>query len=457
MTAGMTLADARARIPDLWVETADTRGDAALLDAIAEDCDRISPVVMVDPPDGLLIDITGCDHLFGGEAALRLGFSRRMQRAGLHVRTVIAGAADTARALVRFGRIAIVPPGGDVQAVRSLPVAALALPDLQHLTLLRAGLKTIGELADRPSRLFAARFSEAMTLKLARIQGLADPSLAPRRPIPALWVERRFADPIGRNEDAEAALAELMSELCSRLREHDKGARAVEASFFRTDGAVRRIAIQTGRPVRQESVLLRLFREKLDALTDPVDPGFGFDMIRLSIHSADSLASLQESFDGREAELNEISDLAARLSARLGAGRVIRFLPEDTHDPDRATRAVPVAFDPVASGTWPTPAAGEPPMRPSQIFRPPQHIKITLVEAPDGPPRRFTWRKKEYEVKRAEGPERIMPEWWRAGAFDRTRDYYRVEDSGGRRFWIFRAGAYGGNTAPEWYLHGMFA
>jgi protein ImuB len=456
LVVGLTLADARARIPDLWVEEADPRADAALLDAIAEDCGRVTPVVMADAADGLMLDITGSEHLFGGETKLRLGLSHRLRRAGLHARTVIASAPDTARALARFGRTAIVPPGGESAAVRSLPIAALGLPEKDRTAISRAGLKTIGALIDRPSQLFSARFGEAMTLRLRRLQGAAPAPLTPRRAIPLLWAERRFADPIGRSEDIETTLADLVRETCARLSERREGGRAFEASFFRADGAVRYIVVETGRPLRDPAAVLRLFREKLEALADPLDPGFGFDLIRLSLPATEALGTVQSGLDGRAVEDDAVADLADRLATRFGADRVLRFLMEDTHNPDRAARTVPASFNPMTSAVWPAPEEGEPPLRPTQIFNPPHLIEIRLVEVPDGPPRRFSWRRKDYDVLHAEGPERIAPEWWRAPNAA-TRDYYRIEDAEGRRFWLFRAGFYGGNEKPAWYLHGVFA
>ncbi|MFT3723404.1 MAG: DNA polymerase Y family protein [Hyphomonadaceae bacterium] len=458
LAAGMTLADSMARIPDLWVEEMDHHANTALLDRIAEDCDRFTPVVAMDGTDGLILDITGCDHIFGGEAELRRIFSQRLKRAGFHVRSVIASAPLTARVLARFGRIAIVPAGEEAAAVRPLPIAALELDEKDRIAISRAGLKTIAALADRPSMIFASRFGEAMTLHLRRIQGLEEAPLKPRRVIPMLWVERRFPEPIGRTEDVEATLLELGHEASARLGERREGGRMFEASFFRADGAVRRVTIETGRPMRDARVLLRLFREKLDALADPIDPGFGFDLIRLSIPLADALDALQPGLDGHAVEADEIANLADRLSARFGETRVLRFLPEDTHNPDRAAHAVPAIFNPLTSTVWPAPEIEEPPLRPLQMFDPPQPIDIVMAEVPDGPPLRFSWRRREYHVARAEGPERISPEWWRAKADEPTRDYYRIEDPEGRRFWLFRAGGYDPNaTPPGWFMHGAYA
>ncbi len=452
---GLTLADARARIPDLWVEEADAHADATLLERIAEDCDRYSPVIVMDAPDGLLIDITGCAHLFGGEAELRRGFSERLRRSNVHVRSVIASAPDAARALARFGRTAIVPPEADAKAVRPLPVAALELQDDHRIAILRAGLKTIADIADRPSLAFAARFGEKMTLRLRRVLGEADPPLIPRRPVPMLWVERRFAEPIGRAEDIEAVISDLSADAVAKLGERREGGRVFEASFFRADGAVRRIAVEIGRPMRDVKTVLRLFREKLDSLADPIDPGFGFDLIRLSLPVTEKLDVRQPSLDGHAIETDDVADLADRLSVRFGQDRVLRFLPKDTHNPDRAARAVPAAFNPLTSPVWPAPEEDEPPLRPVQMFDPPQPVEA-IAQVPDGPPLHFNWRRKKHVITRAEGPERIAPEWWRTSETT-ARDYYRVEDKEGRRFWLFRSGTYDEAKAPRWFVHGLFA
>lgn len=462
LTPGMTLADARARIPNLWVEQADARADAKLLEQMAEDCDRFTPVVVVDGLDGLLLDITGCTHLFGGEGELRKTVMGRITRAGFHVRCVIAGAPLSARALVRHGKRSarmpddIVPEGQDEALVRLLPIAALDLDEDRRLAITRAGLRTVGDIADRPMQAFSSRFGEAMTLHLRRVMGLADAPQTPLRVVPNVWVERRFFEPIGRTEDIEAVLHELALDAGARLAERREGGRVFEASFYRTDGVIRRVLIETGRPMRDAKTLLRLFREKLDALADPLDPGFGFDLVRLGVPKSDALDAVQAGLDGRAVEEDEVADLADRLSVRFGEDRVIRFLPRDTHDPDRSAEAAPASFNPLTSQVWPAPEEDEPPLRPTHIFDPPQLVTAT-AEVPDGPPRSFSWRKVRYTVTQSEGPERIAPEWWRAEASKEPRDYYRVEDAEGRRFWIFRSGAYGQGRDPHWYLHGVFA
>ena len=452
LAPGITLADARARVPDLAVAEADPAADARLLDRLGEDCDRWTMLVQLDPPDGITLDVTGCAHLFGGEAALRARASARLERSGLTLRATIAGTPEAARGLARFGRAAIVRPGDEAEAVSALPVAALGLGRETNAALRGAGLKTIGDLARRATTPLAARFGEDLTVRLRRILGREDVRLTPRRPAPDYAVEQRFAEPIARVADIEGTLAALAGQAAALLAAHGQGGRRFEAAFFRTDGQVRRIAVETGLPSRDPGAIVRLFRERLEALADPLDPGFGFDLIRLAVGRDEALGAVQVGLDGRGAAQEELAALVDRLVARFGRDRVLRFAARDTHDPDRAARLVPAGE---GGGEVPWPEG-------LQVFDPPQPID-TLAEVPDGPPIRFRWRRALHEIARAEGPERIAPEWWRRpqapSAWGATRDYYRVEDRDGRRFWVFRAGLYGGEAGdgePRWFLHGLF-
>lgn len=456
LTPGLALADARARVPDLAADDHDPAADAALLGRFAETCDRWTPLVALDPTHGLILDVTGAAHLFGGEACLRSEVAGRFRAAGLATRAVIAGTPDAARALARFGRVAIVAPGGEEAATRPLPITALGLGEADRAALSLAGLKRIGDLADIASGPLAARFGAEIAVRLRRVLGRDDLRITPLRPPPAVRVDKLFAEPIAHQEAIERALKELTGDVADRLEAAGQGGRAFEASFFRADGAVRRLKVKTGRPSRDPCAILRLLREKLDALADPVDPGFGFDLIRLAVPVVEPLGQAQPSLDGKAVEADEVSDLVDRLAARFGAERVLRFASADTHDPARASRLLPASR--VADGAlpWPRAEPGEPPLQPLQLFDPPQPIE-TLAEAPDGPPLRFRWRRALHKVTRAEGPERIAAEWWRTRDAP-TRDYYRVEDDEGRRFWLYREGLYGRETAhPRWYLHGLFA
>lgn len=452
---GLALADARAREPGLVVAEYEPAQDEALLARMAEDCDRWTPLVAHDPPHGLILDVTGCAHLFGGEAALRERITARFARGRFEVLSALAGTPEAARALARFGQGGIIAPGAEEEAARPLPVAALEAAPETLLALSRAGLKRVGDLADRPSRPLAARFGQDLTVRLARLLGWEDRRITPIRPAPGYLVEQPFAEPIGDREDIERSLRRLTDRMALLLEARGEGGRIFEASFFRTDGAVRRVRVATGRPSRDPQAIRRLMAEKLDALADPLDPGFGFDLIRLAAPRAEPLANLQPDLDGAAVEEDEVADLIDRLVARFGQDRVSRLAPVDTHLPERAACAIS-ALAGGAAGDWPEQDPGEPPLRPLRLFDPPQPVEA-IAELPDGPPARFRWRRVVHDVARAEGPERIAPEWWRDKDAP-VRDYYRVEDARGRRFWLFRAGLYErGAHAPRWYLHGLFA
>jgi protein ImuB len=457
LAPGMSLADARARAPDLLAAPADPAGDARLLERLAAFCDRFTPWVALDPPDALILDVTGCAHLFGGEAALRETVLETLRRRGFAARVVIASGADAALALVRFSSAEIVAPAAEEAAVRALPVRALRCAPTALTGLARAGLARIEDLAIRPPQAFAARFGPDFVAGLDAVLGRRDAPRAPVRAAPAHAVDRLFAEPLGHMAGIAAALDDLAGALAADLEAAGAGGRAFEASFFRADGAVRRIRVETGRAVRDARAIAALFREKMDALADPLDPGFGYDSLRLAAAIADPLAARQIDLAGRAGEAGEIGDLADRLTARFGADRVLRFAARDAHDPVRAAawRAA-AAGAPAKEQAWTRADPGEPPLRPLHLFDPPHPIEA-LAEVPDGPPLRFRWRRRAHDVALSEGPERIAPDWRRAEPDAPARDYYRVEDREGRRFWLFREGEYGGPAPPRWFICGLFA
>jgi len=377
LSPGMALADARARVPDLAVSDHDPAADATMLARIADDCDRYTPMVALDPPDGLILDVTGCEHIWGGEVALAGDLIARLGRAGLCVRHALAETPDRARALARHG---------DAPSI-----LALDLDEERTTALRRAGLITIADLVTRPRVPLAARFGVEMVAKLARVLGEEDIRITPRRVPPALFVQRRFAEPIAATDHVLAALEALACEAQIALRERGEGGRSFAASLFRSDGDIRRLFVETGGPHRVQ---------------------------------------------------------------RLGR--------RDTHIPEQASFAFPANTTPDPM-PWTKPQPGEPPLRPLHLFDPPQPI-LAIAEVPDGPPRRFQWRRRTHVVIRYEGPERIASEWWRRreghepGNGGLTRDYFRVEDERGRRYWLFRHGLYGSEArSPDWYLHGLFA
>lgn len=456
---GLAFADARARVPLLRVAEHDGAGEAMLIDALCDWCDRYSPLVAEDPPHGIVLDITGAAHLFGGEAALLDEIGVRLADQGFSARMAVAGTARAARAVCRFGRGGIVPRGGETRAAASLPVEALEAPHAVLTALRRAGLKRIGDLAIRPRGPLATRFGPDLADGLARILGEIDRPIVPRRAPPLFACELRLADPIGLMEDVVAALRMLAADLCTQLDRHGMGGRRFEMGFFRADGRVTRVPVLAGQPLKQAGILERLMSLRLDALADPLDPGFGFDMIRLEAVAADPLTPGQAGLDGHLAAGADLAGLVDRLSARFGSGAVERLVPQDSHLPGRAERALPAIRDADAAagsgGTWRGLVADGVPTRPLFLFRPAQEIEV-MAEIPDGPPRRFFWRGAVFDVLKAEGPERIAPEWWRQAADAATRDYFRIEDAGGRRFFVFRDGLYEAGPV-RWFMEGLFA
>lgn len=455
---GMALADARARIPDLTVANADLGADFRLLEDIADACERYTPLVALDPPHGLFLDVTGVAHLFGGERGIMETVRRRLAGQDFSVRAALAGNADAARALARFADGTIVPTDEEAKGVAALPVDALGADDSIIHALKRAGLKTIAQVTDRGRGELRARFGSEFIFTLDCLIGRAEHPIKPRGFLPDVMAEQGFADPVTSENAIVEAIQRLAGNLGDCLERRGEGARCFEASFFRADGQVRRIVIETGEATRDAAIVQLLFREKLDSLADPLDPGFGFDLIRLS---ATILQPVQSESGGTFETKNpdrEIRQLADRLAARFGPTRVLVYWPQDTHIPEAEATltSAQVAWD--AKPAWPEKAQEDDgPHRPLRLFQRPEPIEA-IAEIPDGPPLRFRWRSVLHHVVKADGPERIAPEWWRGCETAPTRDYYRVQDSSGRRFWIYRAGIYGRETArPQWFMHGSFA
>jgi protein ImuB len=456
LTIGMTLAAARAYTTSLDIEDSDTDADARLLGALAGLCEVFTPLVAHSKADGVMLDVSGCTHLFGGEEALLQRAIRRIARLGIETRACMATTPDTARALAIFGQGGCVPAGGEEAAVRPLPVTALDMEAKTTVALSRAGLRTIGDLANRPSRVLTARFGPALTIQLGRILGREDIRITSIRPAPACMAERHFPEPLGHMDSIMPVLARLSRDMAAALERQGTGGRLFEAAFFRSDGAVRRLMVETMQPLRDPVMLLRLITLKMDALADPLDPGFGFDAVRLSALRLEDRPQHQAEIEGRGVEEDTAEALIDRLIARFGRTAVLRLVERDTHDPVRASACL--SFLTGASGAEISePKPGEPPLRPLTLFEPPQPVEA-MAEVPDGPPLQFRWRRVLHAVTRAEGPERIAPEWWCARQNAAMRDYYRIEDQEGRRFWLFREGLYGDPVGPpRWFMHGLFA
>jgi protein ImuB len=439
----------------------DAEADAALLENIADWCLRYTPLVACDPPDGLLLDITGCAHLYGGEDALVADLSGRLEAAGLAYRMAIAGTIGAAWAAAHHGEPASYACGEERALLAPLPLAALRLEPRTAASLARVGLKRIGDMIDLPRAPLTARFGADLLRQLDRSLGNEHEPLTPRLPVAPYVAEQRFAEPIARKEDVLAIVERLAARLKLALERRGDGARRLELTLFRSDGVLRRIAAGCSRPLRDPEDIRALFVERLNALADALDPGFGFDMARLAVLVAEPCPLEQIGIGGAE-DAAELDRLVDRLSARLGGRRVRRLVAQDSHIPEIAAAHVPAqtaATDPGWDAFRRYRAQANLAPRPLRLLARPEPIEA-VAEVPDGPPLRFRWRRALHEVIAAEGPERIEGAWWSEHGGP-ARDYFRVEDKSGLRFWLFRAGLYRdlaqGAAAPRWFLHGMFA
>jgi protein ImuB len=501
---GLALADARARVPALDCCAADAAAEAATLAAITDWCRRFTPLAALDPPDGALLDITGAAHLFGGETKLRDEIEARLHAQGFAARTAIASTPEAAWAVARFGQdpARTIPAEASEADLRrrlgALPLAALRLDAKPLAHLAQAGLRQIGDLILRPRAPLAARFGTQMFVRLDALLGHAKTPITPRFEAPAFLVERRFAEPIVARAAIAATLLALAGELSRLLARHGEGARRLAVSLFGVDGRVRHLRAGTCRPLRDPAVIARLFHEKIEAAADvdardPLDAGFGFDLVRLAAEETERQDAEQTQWlaadpaalgrncptpgnlidtKNRErafcekpgasvaprarAGQDDFADLVDRLAARLGARRVTRLELVETHWPDGAARAVPVSAASIDARHWPSEHVENAlPARPIRLLAKPEPIEA-IASIPDGPPVRFRWRRVLHEVAAIEGPERIAPDWWNHAAL--TRDYFRAADRQGRRFWLFREGLYETQgTPPRWFLHGLFA
>lgn len=478
----MPLADARALIPGLGVWQADPVGDTEALARLAGWCARYTPWASVEetaPPGtggtggtgGLWLDITGCAHLFGGEHALLDDLVKRLGRFGFTARAAIADTPGSAWAWARFrghGDDPVLPRGSARSALAALPVAALRLGPSIVETLSKLGLRRIGELYELPRASLAARFGDGIQRRIDQALDLLDEPISPRRPIAPFVARLAFPEPVSRPTDIAGALERLLESLCGRLETEHLGARRLAFTIHRSDASIATVSVGASRPVHDPNHLMRLFAPKLERL-DPAGPDghSGVEVAVLAIPAVAAFTAEQtamtrldalagrplepplEPSRARRLELNpNIAALADRLAGRLGAANVLALGLRESHWPERAATAQPILDGPPPRET--SACAGL--ARPLRLLGRPEPIEVTGEAAATSPPAAFHWRALTHRIARSQGPERIEAEWWR-GRQARARDYYRIEDREGRRFWLYRELA---GNAPRWFLHGMF-
>lgn len=452
----MEAARAQAFVPGLVMREAEPEADARALEALAVWALRYAPIAAADAPDGLVIDISGAAHLFGGEAAMTRDMIERLAARGVAARAAVADAWGAAHALARYGerRAIIAALGEQAEALRPLPLVALRLPVETVAALNGLGFERIGDLVAAPRAPLALRFGEALTLRLDQALGRRAEPIEPARTAETPQVKRGFGEPIAAAETIARYVALLCDSLCAALEERGLGARRLDLICRRIDGAPQAVRISLARPMRDAARMTRLIAERIVT----IDPGFGIEAMSLAATKAEPLGAAQARFV--EEAPPDPGPLVDVLANRLGEEKIYRLAPEPSEVPERSVRRLP----PLAAGgassrevwreVWP-----ERWPRPARLLPRPEPIEAIAV-LPDHPPRFFVWRGARRGVARADGPERIFGEWRKRDAeLHAVRDYFRVEDEKGARYWIFRSGdgedASTGSGA--WFLHGFFA
>ena len=447
---GQPLAKAQAMVAGLDIRPADPIGDEALVARIADHAARRwTPLAAADPPDGLWLDITGAAHLLGGEARLAAVTRRRLARAGLTACIAIADCYGAAHAAARWASeaVTIVPSGGAAQAVAPLPVAALRIDPAVQAMLTRLGIERIEELLAMPRAPLARRFGMALVTRLDQATGRAAEPVAALTPSEIPVARRRFAEPIASAEAISHAIAGLCNHLALRLAEAGLGARRLQLTVERVDGTIQPVALRLARASREA----RHFRRLLDARIETIDPGFGIDALALSATVAEPLDAMQIGSD----ETPDLAPLVDRLAGRLGPAALWRSAAVESDVPERAVRRIAPLAGPSGGDPWP---AHWP--RPIRLLDPPEPASAVIALLPDGAPARFIWRRRLHRVAHADGPERIHGEWWKRSAEQTAvRDYFRVEDDAGARFWLYRRGDGVDDATGDlsWFVHGVFA
>lgn len=448
---GTPVTKAQALVPGLVIEPADPQADAESLERLALwVLQRIAPIVAVDGPDGIVIDSTGADHLHGGEAAMLDALVGRLTFSGITARAAVADTWGAAHALARYAADpSLIAASGTVEASLSpLPLEALRLPHSISAGLRDLGFACIGDLIGQPRAPLTRRFGPELCRRLDQALGETVEPITPIRPDDMIEARRSFAEPIAAAETIARYIGKLVATLCTMLEERGFGARRLDLLCHRIDNRIETVRIGLARPVRDPKRLTRLLCDKIET----IDPGLGIEVMSLAATIAEPLTEKQVASSLTEAAEPDLSGLIDTLANRVGARAVYRFAPVASDVPERSVCRIPALAEDTGAGWpdhWP---------RPSRLLPRPEPIE-TMALLPDHPPNWISWRGIRRRVRRADGPERIFGEWWKRDAeLAAVRDYFRIEDEAGERFWIFRAGD-GEDAATgshRWFLHGVF-
>lgn len=441
----MVVADCRAILPELQVLDNDPALAEKLLNALAEWCLRYTPIVAVDLPDGLLLDVTGCAHLWGGEHSYLKELVTRLRAFGYDVRGAIADTIGTAWAVSRYGQATpLIEAGKQAEALTPLPPAALRLETAIIEKLEKLGLYHIGSFIHMPRSALRRRFGKSLLMRLDQALGQEMETIQPIKPIEAYAERLPSLEPIRTAPGIEIALRKLLEALCERLAKENKGLRKAVFKGYRIDGIMQQIQITTSRPSRNVDHLFKLFEIKICGIM----PALGIELFALEAPVVEEINTLQDAlWNSKKTNERDIAELLDRLAVKVGITAIHRYIPDEHFWPERSIK-IATSFEEDGQTDW-----DEDLPRPVHLLPKPQPIEVT-VPIPDYPPMLFVYKGKAHNITKADGPERIEQEWWiEEGLY---RDYYCVEDESGARYWLFRLGHYN-SSEPKWFIHGFFA
>jgi protein ImuB len=444
---GMVVADARALIPSLEVLDDQPETLARLLNGLAEWCIRYTPAVAIDPPDGLLLDVTGCAHLWGGEKSYIREIRKRFKHFGYDINMALTDAIGAAWAIARFSpNDRIIENGQQHMALLSLPPASLRIEASATERLEKLGLSQISQLISMPRSALRRRFGAQILQRLDQALGYEEERINPVQPIEPYQERLPCLESIVTATGIEIALQRLLDALCHRLQQEQKGLRTAVFKGYRMDGKIEKIEIGTNRPCCNSKHLFKLFELKIES----IEPASGIEIFTLEASKVEDLSTVQEQLWGNKMDLDnvELSELLDRIGGKIGAHNIHRYVPAEHYWPERSFKEASSLNETIQTA-WKVDRR-----RPLQLLSRPERIEVT-APIPDYPPMLFRYAGKLHKIMKADGPERIEAEWWLHDG--QHRDYYCVEDEDGYRYWLFRSGHYDAAKSYQWFIHGFFA
>jgi len=446
ISAGMVVADAKVILPNVQVFD-DKLGLAdKLLNKLCLSCIKYTPITTVDAPNGLILDVSGCAHLWGGEEAYLRDILNKLKGLDYHVRAAMADTIGTAWGVCRYGKLkAIIKSGEQAEALMTLPPPALRIePDVVE-RLNKLGLYQISSFMNMQRSALRRRFGEQLLLRLDQALGNKEEFIEPAIPIEPYSERLPCLEPIQTATGIEIALQRLLKTFCERLQKEGKGLRVASLKCYRIDGKIEQVSISTNHPSKNVEHLFKLFELKICT----IEPALGIELFILEASKVEDISPLQKTLwtSNSNLESKELSEFLDRIGSKFGNNIIHRYLPDEHHLPERSIKLVGSLKEKPA-----IPWRDDKP-RPIQLLHEPQAIEVT-APIPDYPPMNFRYKGKLHKIKKADGPERVESEWWLKEELH--RDYYTVEDEEGKRYWLFRLGHYG-NKNPSWFIHGFFA